>query len=301
MFTPIPLRLLAILCAVSSAIAAPKPIIVATYNLENYLGVQPVVEGEKVHTKPKTEASIVAVIAVIKEIQPDILGVCEMGSPERFEDFKSRLESAGLGYLAFEYLQATDPDRHLALLSRFPIVARNSVADASFDLNGHLEKVRRGFLDVTIEVNSTYQIRMVGAHLKSKLPAPAGEAVLRRHEAQLLRRHLEKILVADPTINLLCYGDFNDTKDQIMFTEISGIRGTPTYLDDIPAKDDLGDRWTHYWKTADIYSRIDYLFASSGLVREVVTGSGRVNRSDSWNHASDHRAVSASIIPVDRK
>jgi len=301
MFTPIPLRLLAFLFAISSSIAAPKPIIVATYNLENYLGVQPLAEGEKVHAKPKTEASIVAVIAVIKEIQPDILGVCEMGSPERFEDFKSRLESAGLGYLAFEYLQATDPDRHLALLSRFPIVARNSVADVSFDLNGHLEKVRRGFLDVTIEVNSTYQIRMVGAHLKSKLPAPAGEAVLRRHEAQLLRRHLEKILVADPTINLLCYGDFNDTKDQPMFTEISGIRGTPTYLDDIPAKDDLGDRWTHYWKTADIYSRIDYLFASSGLVHEVVTGSGHVNRSESWNHASDHRAVSASIIPVDRK
>ncbi|MCX6978904.1 MAG: hypothetical protein NTX04_13450 [Verrucomicrobia bacterium] len=90
MFTPIPLRLLAFLCAVSAAIAAPKPIIVATYNLENYLGVQPVAEGEKVHAKPKTEASIVAVIAVIKEIQPDILGVCEMGSPERFEDFKSR-------------------------------------------------------------------------------------------------------------------------------------------------------------------------------------------------------------------
>ena len=301
MFSPTPLRLLVFLFTVSSSIAAPKPIIVATYNLENYLGILPTAEGDKVHTKPKTEASIIAVIAVIKEIQPDILGVCEMGSPERFEDFKTRLESAGLGYLAFEYLQATDPDRHLALLSRFPIVARNSAADVSFELNGHVEKVRRGFLDVTIEVNSTYQIRMVGAHLKSKLPAPAGEAVLRRHEAQLLRRHLEKILVAEPTVNLLCYGDFNDTKDQTMFTEISGIRGTPTYLDDIPAKDDLGDRWTHYWKVADLYSRIDYLFVSSGLVREVVTGSGRVNRSESWSHASDHRAVSASILPFDRK
>ena len=72
MFSPTPLRLLVFLFTVSSSIAAPKPIIVATYNLENYLGILPAAEGDKVHTKPKTEASIIAVIAVIKEIQPDV-------------------------------------------------------------------------------------------------------------------------------------------------------------------------------------------------------------------------------------
>ena len=59
-----------------------------------------------------------------------------MGSPERFEDFKKRLDEAGLGYVDSEYLQAADPDRHLALVSRFPIVARNSRGDVPYELNG---------------------------------------------------------------------------------------------------------------------------------------------------------------------
>jgi endonuclease/exonuclease/phosphatase family metal-dependent hydrolase len=301
MKTPIALAL-ALLFSLSALPAAePKGVVVTTYNLENYVGITPVTEGGRTPAKPKSEASIAALIRVIKEINPDILGVCEMGSPERFEDFKKRLAAAGLGYVDAEYLQAADPDRHLALVSRFPIVARNSRADVPFELNGQPEKVRRGILDVTIQIAPDYQLRMVGAHLKSKLPVPQGEAVLRRHEAQQLRRHLEGILVPNPETTLICSGDFNDTKDTPMFAEISGIRGTPTYLDDIPAKDDLGDRWTHHWKTADLYSRIDYLFASPALVREVVPGSGHVHRSQSWIAASDHRAVSATIIPVNRK
>ena len=86
-----------------------------------------------------------------------------------------------------------------------------------------------------------------------------------------------------------------------MFAAVSGVRGTATYLDDLPAKDDLGDRWTHYWKTADLYSRIDYLFVSAALAREVTPGSARVYRSEFWSEASDHRAVFATIIPVNRK
>ena len=301
MKTPAALALALLFSLPALPAAEPKGVVIASYNVENYVGISPVTEGGRTPAKPKTEAAIAALIRVIKEVNPDILGVCEMGSPERFEDFKKRLAAAGLGYVDAEYLQAADPDRHLALVSRFPIVARNSQADVPFELNGQPEKVRRGFLDVTIQVAPDYQLRMVGAHLKSKLAVAQGEAVIRRHEAQQLRRHLEKILVPDPGTNLVCYGDFNDTKDTPMFAEISGIRGTPTYLDDIPAKDNLGDRWTHCWKTADLYSRIDYLFASPALVREVVAGSGRVDRSDVWSAASDHRAVSVTIIPVNKK
>src|SRR5215210_4464354 len=119
----LPVLLLALL---PHCLAAPKEIVIATYNVENYLGPEPAADGGKARGKPKTERAIEAVIRVVKEISPDVLGVCEMGSPERFEDFKKRLVEAGLGYADSEYLQAVDVDRHLALLSRFPIIARNS-------------------------------------------------------------------------------------------------------------------------------------------------------------------------------
>ena len=77
---------------------------------------------------------------------------------------------------------------------------------------------------------------MVGAHLKSKLAISGGEALMRRYEAQLLRKHLDRIIGSDPQVNLACYGDFNDTKNEIMFQTITGMRGSPMYLSDVPAQ-----------------------------------------------------------------
>jgi len=278
-----------------------REIVVCTYNLENYVSATPAREGQRYGTRAKPEKEMAAAVRIIKEINPDILGVCEMGSPERFEDFKKRLAAAGLGYTDSEYLAGPDPDRHLALVSRFPIASRQSLPDVPFELNGERQKVRRGFLDVTVQVSPDYRLRLVGVHLKSKLAAPEGEALIRRHEAQKLRQHLEKVMEEDPEVNLAAYGDFNDTKNEPMFQEITGVRGSATYMADLWARDHLGDRWTHYWRTADLYSRIDYIFVSPGLFREVVKNKSTVYRSQDWNEASDHRAVFATITAANKK
>jgi endonuclease/exonuclease/phosphatase family metal-dependent hydrolase len=296
-----PLRTIFLVLFACTGFAAPDEIVVCSYNVENYTDSKPAGPDSPYGTRAKSEKEIAALMGIIKEVNPDILGICEMGSPQRFEDFKKRLKEAGLGYVASEYLQGADPDRHLALVSRFPIVARNSLADVPFQLNGQPERVRRGILDVTIQVNAGYRLRMVGVHLKSKLPAPGGEALIRRYEAQALRKHLDKILAVDPQTNLVAYGDFNDTKNEPMFAEISGAKKSPAYMADLWARDALGDRWTHYWRTADLYSRIDYIFVSPALFPEVVKTKSHVYRGENWLTASDHRPVSAAIIPLDRK
>jgi endonuclease/exonuclease/phosphatase family metal-dependent hydrolase len=280
---------------------AAQEIVVASYNVENYVSASPKGPGDKYATRAKPEKSVEALIRIIKDINPDILGVCEMGSPERFEDFKKRLKEAGLGYVDSEYLQAADEDRHLALVSRFPIIARNSRGDVPYELSGQPEKVKRGILDVTVQVNPGYQLRLVGVHLKSQLPVPEGEALVRRMEAQQLRKHLDAILTAAPETNLLCYGDFNDSKNEPAFQEVTGPKKSPTHMADLWARDELGDRWTHYWRTADEYSRLDYLLVSPALFREVVLEKSRVYRSAYWNDASDHRAVFGTIVAENRK
>ncbi len=194
--------------------AEPREVVVASYNIENYLGATPPEESTPTSSKPKTESAKAALVAIVKEINPDILGVCEMGRAEEFEDFKKRLAQAGLGFTDFEYVPGPDPDRHLALLSRLPITARHSVTDVPYELSGTTQKVKRGFLDVTVRVNDAYDLRLVGVHLKSKRPVPLGEEVERRREAQLLRQHAEQILTADPAVNLLLYGDFNEVKSE---------------------------------------------------------------------------------------
>ena len=296
----LPLFLLALIGPLSAEDRDPsKGIVFCSYNVKNYLG--PDQASAVRRTKPKPEKEIEALIKVIREITPDILGVCEMGSPAAFDDFKARLEKAGLGYTDSEYVAADDEDRHLALLSRFPIVHRDSAAKVRYVLNGTQQSVKRGFLDVTVQITPGYQMRCVGAHLKSKLPTPEGEALIRRHEAAKLREHLDAILRGNPAANLLCYGDFNDAKNQPMFSEVSGVRGTPNHMTDLAARDAYGDRWTHHWPVADEYSRIDYLFASPGLLPEVKRETATVYRSEFWEIASDHRPVSVTIVPVEKR
>jgi len=282
---------LALLAAVCTA---SDEIVVAGYNLENYFRTERHNEG-KSPVSPKPEKQIQALVQIIKEINPDILGVCEMGSREDFEDFKKRLKDADLAFTDFEYVEGADPDRHLALLSRFPIISRQSAPDVPFTAAGKPEKVRRGFLDVTVEVSPVFQLRLVGAHLKSKLASPDDQDLLRRNEAHLLRTHLEKILTASPVPHLLVYGDLNDTKNEPSIQEIMGPHKAPNHLYDLWLEDNVGDRWTHYWKFADEYERIDYIFVNASLLYRVDRAGSRIFRSAIWNEASDHRPVIATI------
>jgi len=280
--------------------ADPSPIVFCSYNLENYTDTKPPSEASRWGVKAKPEKEIVALVEIVQEIAPDVLGVSEMGSPERLAEFQQRLAKAGVNLPHSEFVPALDEDRHLALLSRFPIIARQSRVDVAFVLNGQPQRVRRGFLDVTLQVTPDYQLRCVGVHLKSKLPIPEGEALVRRMEAQKLREHLDAIFEKEPLANVICYGDFNDTKDQPMFQSVTGPRGSAGHMSDLWCRDSLGDRWTYHWKPADQYSRIDYLFVSPGLWPEVDRSSASVYRSENWSKASDHRPIYTSIRPVEK-
>lgn len=275
-----------------------SPVIIASYNLENYLGSEPAEDVQHRRAAPKSEQAMKAVLQVISDIKPDILGVCEMGSLQQFGTFKNQLTEAGFHFTDSEYVNGPDSDRHIALVSRFPIISRQSMPDVTFEMNGAPEKVKRGFLDVTVRINPGYDLRLIGVHLKSKL-AEMGEkeALIRRHEAELLRKHVDEIVGKEPGVNLLVYGDFNETKDQPAIHEIRGARGAPGALTDLPAKDALGDRWTEFWPAEDLYSRIDYFFANARVLRAIVPESTVINRSPCWNEASDHRAIFTTLRP----
>ncbi len=253
--------------------------------------------GKWVKNAPKTESSISAVIAEIRSANPDILGLCEMGGEAELEDLRARLEAAGLPYPHWEWLQAADPERHVCLLSRFPIASRQSVGDLPFELNHATERFQRGILDVTIAVSPELPLRVLVAHLKSRRPVPQGEALLRRNEAILLRRHIDAIFEADPAVKLLLMGDLNDTRNEPPIVEIQGVRGSPRQMLDLWLADPQGDRWTHYWKTADIYSRIDYILVSKPLWPWVDMAGSGINRSPDWLLASDHRLIRATLRP----
>ncbi len=272
----------------------------ASYNVQNYLPMDRRQNEQKVIGAPKPEAEIAAVIKVIKEVRPDVLGLIEMGDETTLEDLQHRLKIAGFDYPHREWVKGADEDRHVCLLSRFPIVRRDSVNDLPIEINGRLERMNRGILDVTLEVNPSYRLRVVGAHLKSRRPVPEyDEALMRAKEAWFLRDHVSKILLSLPQTNLLLFGDFNDTKNEYPIRTLIGRKGSQMHMADLPLKDSRGELWTHFWKTADAYSRIDYIMASRALEPEIVRSRSGVNDSPFWNEASDHRAIYVTISALD--
>ena len=271
-------------------------VVVASYNVENYLKMERKVDGKTVPDAPKPEQEIAAVIDVVKEINPDILGIVEMGDEKTLDEFRARLKAAGLDYPHKEWVRGTDAARHVALLSRFPIVARNSRDEVPFELNGKQMRVGRGILDVTVKLADNFSLHLVGAHLKSRREVPdLDQVAMRAKEAWYLREHLDKILQANPEEKLLLFGDMNDTKNEYPIKELLGSTRDPLRMKDLFLTDYYGYRWTHYWSSADIYSRIDYLMVSQGLWPDINMDKSGISSSRIWYKASDHRAIFTTI------
>ncbi len=280
-------------------IPLPPEIRVTSWNLKNYLYTnRPAQEGSSTRPKPAREQQ--AVVSILLRIRPDILGVCEMGTEQDLAQLQEALKAGGLDLPHREHVQGNDPDRHLALLSRYPITTRQPVTGLRYLLDNNEFPVQRGFLDVTVAVAPAYTLRLVGTHLKSRRDVPeADQALMRRNEAHLLRQHLDGVLAAAPETNLLVYGDFNDTRDQPGVKAVKGLRGSGAALTEIAAKDDSGERWTYYYPEADEYSRIDFLLASPALLPEVREAQSFLYSGKDWLQASDHRPVTAVIQPDD--
>lgn len=278
-----------------------EEIVFAAYNVKSYLEMSRTVDGERVADAPKPTEEIEAVVRVIKTIRPDILGLVEMGSKADLKDIQSRLKAAGLDYPHSEWMQGGDETRHVCLLSRFPIVERQSLSDIPVPINGRVARVSRGFLDVTVEVNPNYHLRCIGVHLKSRRPVPEyDQAVMRAKEAWFLRDHVVTIIENAPETNLLIFGDFNDEKNQYPIRTIVGHRGSRTHMSPLPLADSRGEYWTHFWPTADSYSRIDYIMVNKALENEIVPKETGVNDSPFWDIASDHRAIYTTISAEDK-
>ncbi len=276
-------------------------IVVASYNVRSYLPMERGWNANKKPDQPKPEKEIDAVLKVLAAIKPDILGIVEMGDESQLDDFQSRLSRIGLVYPHREWVVGKNESRHVCLLSRFPIVQRNSRSEIPLKLNNQIEWMSRGILDVTVQVNPGYQLRLVGVHLKSRRQAfDYDEKLKRAKEALQLRSHIHDVLVADKKINLLLFGDLNDTKNEAPIREIMGAQGSLSRLKDLYLKDSRGESWTHYWSMADSYSRIDYLMVSPGLSREIISSKSGINDLPFWKDASDHRAIFTTISPIDK-
>jgi endonuclease/exonuclease/phosphatase family metal-dependent hydrolase len=259
------------------------------YNVENWLMMDRYVDHKVLQNRPKPESEKKAITRLLVAHSPDVIGLCEIGTPDDLAEIKESLKTAGLDLPFSHYTGGCDPVRHLGLLSRFPITATSKPVETEFKIEGQTYELNRSFLDATIQAHGK-AYRFIGAHLKSKREVPQGDQEqMRIHEARLLRRHVDSILSKDADARLIVYGDFNDSRPSIAFKTVTGTYNDPGYLTAIPFKDSRGEAWTHYWELHDIYSRIDFVAVSRGMRPDVDFHGCYLIDDPEWKDASDHR------------
>ena len=291
----------AVAAAILIVVSAPAETFrVATYNVENYLD-QPT-ESRKSVKSPEAKTKV---CETILGMRPDVVALEEIGSLSALLELRTALKTDGLDLPHYEYVTGFDTNIHVAVLSKFPILARRPHTNDNFLLGGRRFRVSRGFTDVDLKVNDHYEFTLIGAHLKSRRPVPEeDEAELRFAEAKLLRDIVDRKLAANPEANLIVLGDFNDTYNTKAIKKIVG-RGRDKLVDTRPAERN-GDNqpnptnphfsprnitWTHYYGVEDTYSRIDYLMLSPGMAREWRQEQTFIPTIPNWGIASDHRPL----------
>lgn len=265
------------------------------YNVENWLILEDRYDYDTRKSSknaPKPDKEKAAVISVVTSAQPDVLGLCEIGTKEDLLEIQSMLKTAGLDLPHSHYAGGMDSTRHLGLLSRHPIVSTATPADTKYKLSGKEYGIQRSILDASIKTPDNRSWRFLGVHLKSKREVEDGDQnQMRINEAQLLRQHIDTILKDDPQARLISYGDFNDTRATAPIRIVSGPNNSPRAMSPIGAHDSRKEYWTHFWAKEDVYSRFDYIFFSQSMKKDVIFEECKILDPENWNDASDHRAV----------
>jgi endonuclease/exonuclease/phosphatase family metal-dependent hydrolase len=270
--------------------------------VENYIDV-------KTDTRePKPAEAKAKVVSNIVAMKPDVIGFQEMGSTNAFLELRASLKAAGQDFPYWEHVSGWDTNIHVALLSKFPIIARRPHTSESYLLNGRRLHVSRGFLEADIKAPSGYTFTVFVAHLKSRRQvAEADESEMREQEALILREKIDLRMKANSRANIVVIGDLNDTKDTKSTRAIIG-RGNGTLVDTRPAErngdtvppknlrwDPSNITWTHFYGKEDSYSRIDYILVNRGMASEWNKQGTYVFTTANWGLASDHRPIIAEF------
>jgi endonuclease/exonuclease/phosphatase family metal-dependent hydrolase len=276
---------------------------VAAYNVENYLDVPTESRPEAKSAEAKAK-----VRETIRALNPDVLALEEMGTTNALLELRASLKAEGLDYPFWEHVPGYDPDIHVAVLSRLPVLARRPHTNEMFLLDGQRFHVSRGFAELDLRAGTNFTFTLIVAHLKSKRPVPeADQAELRLEEAKLLRSLIEARLQANPQARLVVAGDFNDTHDAPPIKTLIG-RGKLRLFDTRPAERNGDDRpnpnprypprnvtWTDYYGVADSYERIDYILTSLAMKPLLEREGTYIPVIPNWGIGSDHRPVLATF------
>lgn len=279
---------LLVLCASAQG----ETLTIATYNVENYVLTNRMTEAGYRQDYPKPESEKRALRLVILALGADVLVLQEMGPPAYLGELQRDLRTEGADYPHAAVATATDADRHVAILSKRPLLRVTTHAELEFSYFGGKEKVKRGLLEAAVAAAGG-EITLFAVHLKSRFTDRAedpGSAIRRAGEATAVRNHILRRFPAPAAARFVILGDCNDGKRSKALAFLQK-RGKTPLAELLPASDSRGEAWTHMWRREELYSRVDHILVSAALAGAVDGGIARIYDGAGVREASDHRPV----------
>jgi endonuclease/exonuclease/phosphatase family metal-dependent hydrolase len=265
---------------------------VATYNVENYVATNRVMEAGYRQDYPKPEAAKRALRAVIRALDADVLALQEMGPRPYLDELRRDLRAEGLDYPYAALAEGADRDRHIAVLSKRPFKAARTHAGLDFPYFAGREKVKRGLLEIVLGTEAG-DVTLWAVHLKSRFtdrPDDPQSAQRRLGEARAVRDFVLQRFPDPSRAKFLIAGDCNDSPASKPLQALTQ-RGKTTVARMLAAADARGETWTHCYRKEESYSRVDFALVSPALLPAVAGGAARIYDGPEVREASDHRPV----------
>ncbi len=279
-----------------TVVAWAEPLTVATYNVENYTLADRMVEGVYRKDYPKPEVQKTALRTVMRQVNADVVALQEIGGEPFLNELQRDLKREGVEYPHRVVLQADDPDRMIAVLSKRPFAAVTKHDDLTFKYLDQVSKVKRGLLEVRV-ADAHGEVTVFVVHLKSRYterPDDPNASLQRAGEAVAVRDRVLKVFPDPAVARFLVVGDFNDGRTDRPVRAILE-RGKTTIAEWLPAADSRGHLWSHFFRRDDSYSRVDHILVSPGLMPQVKGAAGKIHDTPEVGLVSDHRPVVVEI------
>tara|TARA_B100001093_G_scaffold108839_4_gene101125 strand:- start:9602 stop:10507 length:906 start_codon:yes stop_codon:yes gene_type:complete len=290
---------LSVLWALFSHLSFSETIRIASLNVENYLILDRSINGKWRPNYPKPEKEKRALRSIIRQVNPDILLLQEMGDlPFLNELWMDINVTQGPQYKYADWMEGSyeEEERHLALFSKIPFTSTEHHRNLTFNYFNEETKPSRGLMETHFSINNT-NWSLFNLHLKSKWTERKDdpEANNRREkEARTIRDFVRSRYPSNSKHKYIIGGDFNDHKNSPALRRFLQVNDQ-VLSQLVPCIDSNGHFWTHYYAKEDSYSRLDYLLISPSMQSSYLKDSARIYDGHHALWASDHRMVYADF------
>jgi endonuclease/exonuclease/phosphatase family metal-dependent hydrolase len=275
---------------------------IATYNVHNLFGKDPDVHAAK-PDRPASKKQQQALGAMIRDLDADAIAFQEVQNEKVLKDLFQHYVNPSLRradeepFSTFVCIPARDPRGiNVALATRLAVRGTITLHDYEF---GPAEesaiRFSRDLLGVEIFVTPKYRFLFFVAHLKSKIGGPPAQS-RRELQAQEIRKLFEEpgLFGGSPYIkqDLILAGDMNDDPDSETIDILRGGARRPRLRD---VFEDLKPNFTYPTHRRYKKTRLDFIFASPPMVKNIDFDARAIHRSKRAEEASDHYPASVTI------